>query len=198
MATETLDPKTGTPDDAPAASPRARRRTVSLRLSTVATAAVALIAVAVIAVLAMFLWSARGDISAREAADSDRAKAEQVASDYAVGASTIDYKNANAWLGKLQAGTSAQLADKFKATAPQLEAILTPLQWNSTAQPITAKVMSESNGVYKVDVFLNVSSTSAQTPQGGQTTVTYNVSLDRNSGWKITDVGGMDGALPLK
>lgn len=198
MATETLDLKTDAPEAATSTSPRSTRRTVSLRLSTVATAAVALIAVAAIVVLAALLWSARGDISAREAADSDRAKAERAASDYAVGASTIDYKNANAWLGKLEAGTSPQLADKFKATAPQLEAILTPLQWNSNAQPITAKVVSESNGIYKVDVFLNVSSTSVQTPQGGQTTVTYNVTLDKNSGWNITDVGGMDGALPLK
>ncbi|MEV6431475.1 hypothetical protein [Nocardia sp. NPDC051463] len=41
-----------------------------------------------------------------------------------------------------------------------------------------------------------MSSTNAQSPEGAQTSVTYNVTLDKNSGWKITDVGGVDGALP--
>ncbi|WTL60452.1 hypothetical protein OG203_17345 [Nocardia sp. NBC_01499] len=59
-------------------------------------------------------------------------------------------------------------------------------------------VMSAQDGSYKVDVFVNVSSTNAQSPDGAQTTVTYNVTLDENSGWKITDVGGVGGALPLK
>ncbi|MTE16726.1 hypothetical protein GLP40_28720 [Nocardia sp. CT2-14] len=146
----------------------------------------------------MLLWSTRDDLAARDAVVRDNGRAEQVASDYAVGASTIDYKDAAAWLGKLQAGTSPQLADRFKSTAPQLQAILTPLQWSSTATPITAKVMSESSGIFKVNVFLNVTSTSAQTPQSTQTTVTYSVTVDRNSDWKITDVGGLDGALPVK
>ncbi|WP_280493168.1 hypothetical protein [Nocardia asiatica] len=43
----------------------------------------------------------------------------------------------------------------------------------------------------------DVNSTDAQTPDGGQTTVTYNVTVG-GAGWKITDVGGMEGALPLK
>ncbi|WP_328408842.1 hypothetical protein [Nocardia sp. NBC_00403] len=64
------------------------------------------------------------------------------------------------------------------------------------ATPITAKVMSEQDGIFKVNVFVNVSSTNAQSPEGAQTSVTYNVTLDKNSGWKITDVGGVDGALP--
>lgn len=29
-------------------------------------------------------------------------------------------------------------------------------------------------------------------------TVTYDVTVDSGAGWKITDVGGMDGALPLR
>ncbi|MFI6778485.1 hypothetical protein [Nocardia sp. NPDC050412] len=43
-----------------------------------------------------------------------------------------------------------------------------------------------------------MSSTNAQRPEGAQTTVTYNVTLDKSSDWKITDVGGVDGALPVK
>ena len=59
-------------------------------------------------------------------------------------------------------------------------------------------VESDTDGIYKVNVFLNVTSTSAQTPAGAQTTVTYNITIDTNSDWLITDVGGMDGALPAK
>ncbi|WP_434158963.1 hypothetical protein C5142_23185 [Rhodococcus sp. BGS-1C] len=41
-----------------------------------------------------------------------------------------------------------------------------------------------------------VTSTSAQTPQGTATTVTYALTIDKNNDWKITDVGGLEGALP--
>lgn len=54
---------------------------------------------------------------------------------------------------------------------------------------------ADGNGIYQVDVFIDASSTNAQSPEGAQTTVTYRVTLDENSGWQITDVGG---ALPLK
>jgi Mce-associated membrane protein len=38
-----------------------------------------------------------------------------------------------------------------------------------------------------------------QTPQGGITTVAYTVTVDKNAGWKITQVGGgLDSALPAK
>src|SRR5690606_33082400 len=116
----------------------------------------------------------------------------------AVGAATVNYQDINGWVSSLKAGTTDQLAGKFDSTAPKLERILVPLKWTSTAAPITAKVVSEQNGVYQVSVFVNVNSTNAQTPDGAQTTVSYNVTVDENSDWKITDVGGVDGALPLK
>ena len=68
------------------------------------------------------------------------------------------------------------------------------MKWTA---PITAKVMSKQGGICKVDVLVNVSSTNAKNPEGASTTVTYNVTLDKNSDWKITDVGGVDGALPV-
>lgn len=101
-------------------------------------------------------------------------------------------------MSKLKANTSPQLANKFDATAPKLEEILLPLKWTSTAVPIAAKVASVSGGVYKVNVFVDVTSTNAQNPKGGQMTVTYNVTVDSNGGWQITDVGGLDGALPTR
>ncbi|WP_185757283.1 hypothetical protein [Nocardia bhagyanarayanae] len=76
--------------------------------------------------------------------------------------------------------------------------VLLPLQWTSKATPSAAVVTSEGGGIYKVSAFLNVTTTSAQTPQGGQSTVTYALTIDKNAGWKITDVGGMDNALPVK
>ncbi|NMN94284.1 hypothetical protein FGL95_04430 [Nocardiaceae bacterium YC2-7] len=144
------------------------------------------------------MHTANADARARDAATADNQRAEQIATDYALGASTIDFKDFPTWLGKLKANTAPTLSNKFDATAPKLQEILTPLQWTSTATPIAAKVMSENGGLYQVDVFLNVTSTSAQTPQGGQTTVTYNITIDTNADWKITDVGGMAGALPVK
>ncbi|QIS13920.1 hypothetical protein [Nocardia arthritidis] len=64
--------------------------------------------------------------------------------------------------------------------------------------PIISAVTSEHGGVYQISAFLNVNSTSAQNPQGGLTTVTYAVTVDRNAGWKITEVGGLDSTLPRK
>ncbi|WP_157573869.1 hypothetical protein [Nocardia jejuensis] len=159
-----------------------------------ATAALGLTALT----LAGFLVSAHSEISSRDAAAADDKHAEQIATDYAVGAATVNFADFNSWVGKLKANTTPALANKFDTTAPKLQEILTPLKWTSTATPITAKVISESDGLYKVNVFVNVTSSNAQNPDGAQTTVTYNVAIDRNSDWKITDVGGMDGALPLK
>ncbi|MBB5912671.1 Mce-associated membrane protein [Nocardia transvalensis] len=175
-----------------------RGRTVSVSLPALGITAGVVVLIVALAVACVGWWSARGDLAdARASADRDR-HAEQVATDYAVGASTIDHTNVPAWVAKLKANTSPQLANKFDATAPKLEEILLPLQWTSTASPIAATIGSVSGGVYKVNVFVNVNSTNAQNPKGGQMTVTYNVTVDSNAGWQITDVGGLDGALPTR
>ncbi|MEC3919384.1 hypothetical protein [Nocardia sp. CDC160] len=173
-------------------------RSLSVSVSTLTWGAVTAIAVVAALVLGGFLISARGQLSDRDATATDKSHAEQVASDYAVGAATVNFADFNSWVGRLKNNTAPALATKFDSTAPKLQEILTPLKWTSTATPIAAKVMSESGGVYKVDVFVNVTSTNAQNPDGAQTTVTYDVSVDRNAGWKITDVGGAAGALPIK
>ncbi|GAB2551246.1 hypothetical protein [Nocardia heshunensis] len=182
----------------PAKPARPQQRTVSLSVSSLGwTAAVAVLAISTVTVSG-FLIAARRDISHRDARAADDRHAEQVATDYAVGASTVNFADFNSWVGRLKANTAPALANKFDTSAPKLQEILTPLKWTSTAAPITAKVMSESAGIYKVNVFINVTSTNAQNPDGAQTTVTYNVTVDSGSDWKVTDVGGMDGALPLK
>lgn len=174
------------------------RRTIAVKLSTVLVGLVVAALVAAVAVFAGLYLSARNEISARDARAADDAHVEQLATDYAVGASTIDYRDVKSWQEKLKANTTPELAAKFDATAPQLEQILLPLQWTSKATPIASVVTSESDGIYKVTAFLNTSSTSAQTPDGGMTTVTYELTVDKNSGWKITDVGGLEGTLPVK
>lgn len=185
-------------DSAPARPPAGRPGTVSIQVSTVIRTAVIGALVLAVIVLAGFLWAARNEISDTRAQTRDDQQAEQVALDYGVGAATVDYRNVNVWLGNLKSHTIAQLANKFDATGQKLEQILVELKWTSTATPITAKVVSHQGDIYKVNVFVNVTSTNAQTPQGAQSTVTYNVTLDKNADWQITDVGGLEGALPLK
>ncbi|BDT99294.1 hypothetical protein [Nocardia sputorum] len=177
---------------------RAAARTVSVSLTAIGVAAGAVVLTAAVAVCGYGWWSAREEIAQIRSDAYGERHAEQVATDYAVGASTIDHQNIPAWVDKLKANTSPPLAHKIDATAPKLEQILLPLQWTSTAVPIAAKVATVSGGVYKVNVFVDVTSTNAQNLKGGQMTVTYNVTVDSNSGWQITDVGGLDGALPTR
>ncbi|QIS11877.1 hypothetical protein [Nocardia arthritidis] len=165
-------------------------RQISLRISTILTALAVTVLLAT-TVTFVTLWAlARSELHDRDVRAADDRHAEQVAIDYAVGSSTIDYRDPKAWLTRLQANTTKELAAKFAATAPQLEQVITPLQWTSTAKPIRAVVASESGGVYRVDAFLDVASTSSQAPQGGRNTVAYDITVDRNQDWKITSVGG--------
>ncbi|MFI2556790.1 hypothetical protein [Nocardia farcinica] len=197
MPAEDIEP--GQPREAAESAPaRPKGATVSIPLSTIGWSVALAVATVLAVVFGALWWSARGDLAERDARAADERRAEQVATDYAVGAATVNYQDVTAWVGKLKANTTPQLATKFDATAPKLEQILVPLKWTSTASPIAAEVASEADGTYKVNVFVNVTSTNAQSPEGAQTTVTYTVTLDKNADWKITDVGGVDGALPIK
>ncbi|MFD6159069.1 hypothetical protein ACFWF7_07870 [Nocardia sp. NPDC060256] len=151
-----------------------------------------------VCVLAGFLWSARSDIADRNARAADAQRAERISTDYAVGAATLTYQDINGWVNRLKTNTTPQLANKYDAVGIKLEQILVPLKWTSTATPVSAKVVSEQGDIYKVNVFVNVRSTTAQNPAGMQTVATYNVTLDKNADWKISDVGGIDGALSVK
>ncbi|MFI7193649.1 hypothetical protein ACIBQ0_28295 [Nocardia nova] len=192
------DEKSGAAQSSEAATERRAALTIAVRLSTVVTTAVIVVLLAVGIVFGCLYFSARSTLSDRDAAAAGDKHAEDIASKYAVGASTIDYHDVKSWIERLKTGTTTQLAAKFDATAPQLEQILLPLQWTSKATPLSAAVTSESDGIYKVNAYLDVTSTSAQTPDGGRTTVTYSLTIDRNADWKITDVGGLQNALPTK
>ncbi|MGW1743316.1 hypothetical protein ACWCPQ_31420 [Nocardia sp. NPDC001965] len=186
------------PTSAETTPAESRPGTVSIRVSSlVRGAVVAVLALAAI-VFAVLYFTARGELADRDEQAAAESHAEQLATDYAVGAASVNFEDLDAWIAALKKNTSPQLSGKFDDTAPKLEQILVPLRWTSTATPITAKVMSDQDGVYKVNVFVNVTSTNAQNPDGTQTTVTYTVTVDENAGWQITDVGGVDGALPVK
>ncbi|MCU1646248.1 MAG: Uncharacterized protein JWN03_6523 [Nocardia sp.] len=202
MTTQTTDETpadtAGTPSNTAPADRQAGRKTLSLRVSDMIGAAAIAVLLAVAITFAVLWHSASGTLAARDATADDNQHAERVATDYALAAATINYQDANAWIAKLKDGTAPQLASKFDAAAPKLTEILIPLKWTSTAAPLAANVSSQQGGIYHVDVFLNVTSTNAQNSTGTQTTVTYSVTLDKNADWKITDVGGIDGALPTK
>lgn len=197
---EKTDEKPGAEAEKKAAAPAQPRPplTLAIRLSTVLTTLVIIALLVLSIVFGWLYFSARSTIADTNARTADDKHAQDIASKYAVGASTIDYHDVKGWIARLKDGTSPQLSAKFDATAPQLEQILLPLQWTSKATPLSAAVTSESGGIYKVNAYLNVNSTSAQTPDGAQTTVTYSLTIDRDSGWKITDVGGLENALPTK
>lgn len=183
---------------AKAAAPTDRAASLSIRRSTlVIGAAIAGLIATLIAVTVQWR-TAEGELTNNAARAADDRHAQQMATDYAVGASKISFQDVPGWVTRLKAGTAPALANKFDATAPQFQEILASLKWTSSGVPVSAVVASESAGIFKVNVFLNVTSTSAQTPQGAQTTVTYSVTLDKNTAWQITDIGGMDGALPTR
>ncbi|MFI7000105.1 hypothetical protein [Nocardia sp. NPDC050175] len=179
--------------------------TISIRLSTVALAAAIAVLVVVAGVLAWGMHrngteldAARAEVSSMRAAADDRQHAQRVASDYSVGAADMNFGKLDDWSARLTANTSPELANKLKQAAASMEQIIVPLQWISTPTPITATVRSEQNGVFVVNCFVSVLTKNTQAPNGIQSTATYTVTVDKNAGWKITDVGGIDTALSGK
>ena len=177
--------------EASAAASASQPRQIAISVRSLAVGA-ALIALAAATIVFALLWmGARSDVSDRDAKASNEKRAEQISLDYAVGAATTDYQKLDEWFATLKKGTTSELAAKFDATSGSLKQILAPLGWKSTAQPITSVTKSENDGVYKVDAFVNVSSTSSQAPNGATTTVTYSITIDSKHDWQITDVGGL-------
>lgn len=120
-----------------------------------------------------------------------KARAEQTALNYATNAAAMNFRDMDGWKAKLVAGTSPELKDRLNKAATSMEQLLVPLQWSSTAQPLVAKVRSESAGTYVVDSFVSVLTKTTQAPEGLQSTATYSVTIDSNKDWQITDVAGI-------
>jgi Mce-associated membrane protein len=174
-------------------SSRWTNRSFSTRSILVTLAVVA--AIAVIAVLSWQLVAARSEVDDLNAASADRTKAEQVALDYATGAAQMSFENPDDWRSRLTKGTTPELGDRLDKASTSMEQLIKPLQWSSTAQPISAKVESESGGVYQVQAFVNVFTKNAQAPDGIESTATYKMTIDKNNDWVITDISGIGSNL---
>ncbi|MGV9747231.1 hypothetical protein ACWDTG_20300 [Rhodococcus zopfii] len=163
-------------------------------------AAIGAVGVVLVAALGITSWLALDARSERDALLSDaqgREQAEQVALDYAIGAAEMDFRDLEAWKDRLVAGTAPALTDRLTKAATSMEQIIVPLQWSSTAEPITAKAEAGPDGTYTVDCFVSVHTTNAQAPEGIQSTATYRLTLDGDDEWVITEISGIGGdSLP--
>ncbi|WP_197718281.1 hypothetical protein [Gordonia insulae] len=192
-APESTDSGAAASEPSTGGSSRWTNRSFSTRSILVTLAVVA--AIAVIAVLSWQLVAARSEVDDLNAASADRTKAEQVALDYATGAAQMSFENPDDWRSRLTKGTTPELGDRLDKASTSMEQLIKPLQWSSTAQPISAKVESESGGVYQVQAFVNVFTKNAQAPDGIESTATYKMTIDKNNDWVITDISGIGSNL---
>lgn len=144
---------------------------------------------ALLATSIVFWWR---DHSFR-AQQHDVEQAETVAGKYAVGAATIDYQSLDPWIARMKKGVSADLAKKYDAIAPTMPQILGPLRLQATGNLVTAKVVDNKSGIYRVVAVVAVNATNVQIPKGSTTNAVYSVTLDRNKDWLITSVGDPTG-----
>jgi len=173
-----------------------RRVSVSVRALLAA-----LVIAAVLASVGILTWlyvdaKAKLDEQSRQAANNSHA--EQIALDYAVGAAKINAQDLEPWKKNLVKGTTPELKEKLSSASTSMEQILVPLQWNSTATPLVAKVRSNANGIYIVDTFVGVETKTTQAPDGLQSTATYSITIDSNHDWQISDVGGIGSVVGRK
>ncbi|KXP08245.1 hypothetical protein AXK57_17450 [Tsukamurella pulmonis] len=174
-----------TPRARPAAPARETRRAPSGTLRTV-LATVVVIALVVVSVL---LYLQTRTLGTERRATADQARAEQIASDYAVRVATMDYRDLTPWLNSVKEGATPELGKKFEGVADLLREIATPLRLVTTGKASFAKTTSEVNGLYEVKVAVELSIQNIQAPQGSINTTIYSVSMDRNRDWVITASG---------
>lgn len=185
-------------EDKPSGKKPERRLRLSITVrSLVITVVIAVLAVAVGA-LAWLYVGAQHKLDAQTRHAENNSHAEKVALDYAVNAAEMSYKDLDAWKAKLVAGTSPELKEKLTKAAGEMEQIMVPLQWTSTARPLAAKVHSDAGGVYVVDCFVGVLTKTIQGPEPLQSTATYSVTIDSNKAWQISDVGGIGAVVERK
>ncbi|SPX87989.1 Uncharacterised protein [Mycobacteroides abscessus] len=165
-------------------------RRVSLSVKTLLVSATIVLLAVGLAVTTWLYFGERATLQAGARATANRQKAEQTAMDYAVNAAAMNFQDLNSWKTQLVKGTTPELSSKLSKAATSMEQLLVPLQWTSTAKPLTAKVRSEGDGAYVIDTFVSVLTKTTQAPDNLQSTATYSITLDASS-WLITDVGGI-------
>jgi Mce-associated membrane protein len=185
-------------DDEAPTKRKASSRRVSLSVRTLVTATAFLALVAAVAVMTWLYFGERGKVEAQLRLADNEQHAEQIALDYAVNAATMNFQDLNTWKGKLVNGTTPSLHDQLTKAATSMEQLLVPLEWNSTSQPLVAKVRSETNGIYVVDTFVSVLTKTTQAPDSLQSTATYSITIDSKNNWQISDVGGIGAVVGAK
>ncbi|MVU80773.1 hypothetical protein GPX89_26410 [Nocardia sp. ET3-3] len=170
----------------------------TIKLKTIVAAVAAVAVTAAVGALGWQLHAKSTDLNNLHADAAGRAHAEQIALDYATGAAEMDFHDLASWRGRLTKGTSPELSNRLTQAAASMEQIITPLQWVSTAKPIAAKVLSESNGAYSIDCFVSVLTKNTQAADGINSTATYQLTVDSRNNWSITNIGGIDSALSPK
>jgi Mce-associated membrane protein len=194
----TTDPPENENDGKPDDTQRERAVRLTIPLRSLVLAVVIAILLAAAGVMTWLYVDARHDLDVQARQSEGNSHAENIALDYAVNAAAMNYSDLNAWKVKLVAGTSPELKARLTKAAEEMEQILVPLQWTSTARPLAAKVRSESNGLYVVDCFVSVLTKTVQAPDPLQSTATYSVTIDSNKNWQITDVGGIGAVVEQK
>lgn len=161
-----------------------------------AVAAVAVVAL-VAAVAFAVLWltdDSADELSALQDRLAVETEAKDRASEYALSVSQVDFRDLDAWRAALTDGVSEQLAPKLEGAVDVVGPWLTQMQYTADARLLAANVAESDGDRYVVQVFVDMTSRSAQTPDGVVATATYTVTMDRGSDWTIIDVGGV-GAL---
>jgi Mce-associated membrane protein len=195
---DTAQPKGAYSEIAEEKSTIAHARRVSISVRALAVVTLIVISIAVAGVTTWLYIGAKSKYDDKvHQADNDK-HAEQLALDYAVGAAIMDYKDLGPWKSNLVKGTTPELKEKLSKAAAEMEQILLPLQWSSTAAPLAAKVQSDTNGIYVVEAFVSVMTKTVQAADNLQSTATYNISIDSKNGWQISDVGGIAAVVGKK
>lgn len=191
--TKASPPESEPPTDgsAPEAAAPSRR---SELLRAGALVLVTLLVVAV-GILSWLLADARSELAAQEDLAADAARAEQVALDYAVGAAEMDHQDLPGWQQRLTANTTPELTERLKRAADSMEQIIVPLQWVSSASPISAKAEVDDQGIYSVNAFVSVLTRNSQAPEGIKSTATYQLRINPEEDWTIVDVSDFSEAL---
>jgi Mce-associated membrane protein len=178
-------------------SVQARRR-ISVSVRTLLFTALVVALLGAIGTLSWLYLGAKAKLDNETRQASSNAHAEKIALDYAVDAAKINFQDLNTWSAHLVKGTTPELKEKLNSAAKDMEQILEPLQWNSTAVPLAAKVRSNANGIYVVDTFVGVETKTMQAPDGLQSTATYSITIDSAHDWQISDVGGIGSVVGRK
>lgn len=151
--------------------------------------------VAVLAVLAavvfgvLWRWDA-GELAGLRADLAGDRRAEEVAGDYALRVSRVEHTDLDGWRRALQAGVGAELAPKLSAAVDVVGPWLAQMEYRATGTLLAAQVTARDGDNYTVAAFVEMRSTSRQTPTGVTATAAYTITLNRAADWTITDVGG--------